>query len=177
MSSPVLGTASLAHMCCFPAFLLSFPMPSAMPILGLCGWEGGICPCASACHIRSVLLVCLKSPPLLIVSLGGSWRVARDNHSLIFYLFLLNKASCRLWEGFSCSCKQGMRAMMGTEPWCCRHVPEHPSHRGHGGSNAGTVPPSPAGAWAGPASMNGIWQSSRHKISGDVWCWAKNSGK
>lgn len=88
----------------FPYLLFSsLLIPITMLITGLSGQEErrNQSLCLGMSHpLAFVYSFEKRSPPLLVLSLGGSWRVARDNHSLIFYLFLLNKASCSLQADF-----------------------------------------------------------------------------
>lgn len=88
----------------FAVFLLSSSLliPKTMLITGLSGQEERRNPslCLGMSHPLALFIHLKNTPPLPVLSLGGSWRVARDNHSLIFYLFLLNKASCSLQADF-----------------------------------------------------------------------------
>lgn len=112
-------------------FLLSSSLliPKTMLITGLSGQEERRNPslCLGMSHpLAFVYSFEKRSPPLPVLSMGGSWRVARDNHSLIFYLFLLNKASCSLQADFvqlppSCApllCRQGVM-ILGAERRSC----------------------------------------------------------
>lgn len=145
----------------FAVFLLSssLPIPNPVPITGLSGQEErGIRGCASACHIRWRLFIHLKNaPPLPVLSLGGSWRVARDNHSLIFYLFLLNKASCSLQADFvqlppSCAPYSANREWWSLEqsPGPTADPTEDPFPRENGGLGVGTAPLNVAVGQEGP---------------------------
>lgn len=169
----------------FPPFLPRFAVflpssclliPSTVLIAGLSGQEErrNQSLCLGMSHpLAFVYSFEKRSPPLPVLSLGGSWRVARDNHSLIFYLFLLNKASCSLQADFvRCpphpvllTLQTASDGPRGRAP-VLQQIPLRIPLRENGGFDVGTAPLNVAVGQEGPqAAAKQLWAGNADQYS------------